>query len=76
MIVAWTWGGGFLSEFGYTDFAGGGIIHLMGGACGFYASKMIGPRLGKFEALQMKMEITDKMRASLSENPKETLKQL
>lgn len=49
VIVAWTWGGGFLTEMGYTDFAGSGIVHMTGGIAGFVGALVIGPRLGRFK---------------------------
>jgi Amt family ammonium transporter len=48
IIVAWTWGGGWLSKIGYQDFAGSGIVHLTGGAAGFMGAYFLGPRIGKF----------------------------
>lgn len=44
-----TWGGGFLSQLGFADFAGATIVHMVGGICGLTAAYMIGPRLGKFD---------------------------
>lgn len=48
IIVAWTWGGGWLHELGYVDFAGSGVVHLTGGIAGLVGSMITGPRLGKF----------------------------
>lgn len=48
IIVAWTWGGGWLSKIGYQDFAGSGIVHLTGGTAGFMGALFLGPRIGKF----------------------------
>jgi len=47
-VVAWTWGGGWLTEFGYYDFAGSGIVHMVGGVAGCTGAIIIGPRLGRF----------------------------
>ena len=48
IVGAWTWGGGWLLELGFTDFAGSTIVHLTGGAAAFVAATFLGPRLGKF----------------------------
>ena len=42
------WAGGLLSHLGYYDHAGAGVIHLLGGACGFMCILFIGPRKGRF----------------------------
>ncbi|MCR4651445.1 MAG: ammonium transporter [Lachnospiraceae bacterium] len=44
----WTWGGGFLAEFGFHDYAGSNCIHMVGGICAFIGAWMLGPRIGKF----------------------------
>jgi len=44
----WTWGGGWLSEFGYSDFAGSGIVHLCGAAAALAGVLLLGPRSGKY----------------------------
>lgn len=46
VVVAWTWGGGWLNELGYTDFAGSGIIHIVGGFAGMVGASIMGPRIG------------------------------
>jgi len=50
--VAWTWGGGWLYQFNdaqYVDFAGSGVVHLIGGLGGLAGTFIIGKRLGKFD---------------------------
>ncbi len=44
----WTWGGGFLAQMGFHDFAGSACIHMVGGICAIIGAKMVGPRIGKF----------------------------
>ena len=56
VVVAWTWGGGWLTAsdaegvaiWGYKDFAGSGIVHLVGGVAGLVGAVIAGPRLGRF----------------------------
>ncbi len=45
----WIWGGGWLAELGFHDFAGSCAIHMVGGIAAFVGAKMVGPRIGKFE---------------------------
>ena len=44
----WTWGGGWLAQLGFHDFAGSNCIHMVGGICALIGAAMVGPRLGKF----------------------------
>ncbi|MBO6166476.1 MAG: ammonium transporter [Eubacterium sp.] len=45
----WIWGGGWLSQIGFHDFAGSCAIHMVGGISALIGAKMVGPRIGKFE---------------------------
>lgn len=45
----WTWGGGWLSEMGFHDFAGSSIVHSVGGWIGLAGAAIIGPRIGKYK---------------------------
>ncbi|GAA3546820.1 ammonium transporter [Zobellella aerophila] len=44
----WTWGGGFLSEWGFFDFAGSGIVHMAGAAAALAGVLLLGARKGKY----------------------------
>lgn len=56
IVANWVWGGGWLANLGRTmgwgngavDFAGSGVVHLIGGAVGLAGAKVIGPRIGRF----------------------------
>lgn len=48
IVVHWTWGGGWLAEMGYHDFAGSGIVHMTGGVAALVGAAMLGPRIGKY----------------------------
>ncbi|MDO4331591.1 MAG: ammonium transporter [Eubacteriales bacterium] len=45
----WIWGGGWLSQLGFHDFAGSCAIHMVGGISALIGAKLLGPRIGKFE---------------------------
>ncbi|WP_372738880.1 ammonium transporter [Neptunomonas sp.] len=44
----WTWGGGFLSEAGFSDFAGSGIVHMAGASAALAGVLVLGARKGKY----------------------------
>lgn len=44
----WIWGGGWLAQMGFHDFAGSCAIHLVGGVTALIGAAMVGPRIGKF----------------------------
>lgn len=44
----WIWGGGWLSQMGFHDFAGSCAIHMVGGVSALIGAKILGPRIGKF----------------------------
>ena len=58
LFGAWTWGGGWLAKlgesadlgYGYVDFAGSGVVHMMGGVAALAGAKVLGARIGKFGA--------------------------
>ncbi len=48
IVGAWTWGGGWLAQQGFQDFAGSTIVHSTGGWAALAGVLVVGPRLGKF----------------------------
>lgn len=49
IVTHWTWGGGWLAELGYYDFAGSGIVHMVGGIAALAGVLVLGPRIGKYD---------------------------
>jgi Amt family ammonium transporter len=57
LFANWAWGGGWLSSLGtnfnlgkgYSDFAGSGVVHAVGGVTALALAMMLGPRIGKYE---------------------------
>lgn len=45
----WIWGGGWLSELGFHDFAGSTAVHMVGGVCALIGAAVLGPRIGKYD---------------------------
>ena len=45
----WIWGGGWLAQLGFHDFAGSCAIHMVGGLAALVGAKILGPRIGKFQ---------------------------
>ena len=45
----WSWGGGWLSEMGFHDFAGSTVVHACGGAVALAGAMALGPRIGKYD---------------------------
>ncbi len=44
----WKWGGGFLDELGFLDFAGSGVVHMCGASAALAGVVLLGPRKGKY----------------------------
>ncbi len=44
----WIWGGGWLAELGFHDFAGSTVVHMVGGVSALVGAKFLGPRIGKY----------------------------
>lgn len=45
----WIWGGGWLAQLGFHDFAGSTAVHMVGGVCALIGAKILGPRIGKYD---------------------------
>lgn len=48
LTASWQWGGGWLSEAGFSDFAGSTLVHAAGGAAALAGAIVLGPRIGKY----------------------------
>jgi Amt family ammonium transporter len=49
LTASWQWGGGWLSEAGFSDFAGSTVVHACGAAAALAGALVLGPRLGKYK---------------------------
>lgn len=49
IVGHWVWGGGWLSQLGFIDFAGSTVVHAVGGVSALIGAALVGPRLGKYE---------------------------
>jgi len=54
VVGHWVWGGGWLSEMGFADFAGSTVVHAVGGGMALAGALAIGPRLGKYQDGQVR----------------------
>ena len=45
----WIWGGGWLAQLGFHDFAGSTAVHMVGGVASLIGAKILGPRIGKYD---------------------------
>lgn len=48
VVGHWVWGGGWLAQRGFTDFAGSTVVHFVGGCAALIGAYLLGPRLGKY----------------------------
>ncbi len=53
----WTWGGGWLSQLGFHDFAGSTVVHSVGGWAAFMGAIVLGPRTGKYINVDGKISV-------------------
>ncbi|XP_063401087.1 putative ammonium transporter 1 [Mytilus trossulus] len=59
VVTHWAWGNGWLADgydyggdigqIAYQDFAGSGVVHVLGGVCAFIGAALLGPRIGRFQ---------------------------
>jgi len=49
VVGHWAWGGGWLSDLGFIDFAGSTVVHTVGGTAAFVGAAVVGPRIGKYQ---------------------------
>lgn len=49
VVGHWVWGGGWLSELGFIDFAGSSVVHSLGGWAALVGAAVLGPRIGKYK---------------------------
>eukprot|EP00347_Sterkiella_histriomuscorum_P019594 403341033 len=73
VVIAWVWGGGWLTQKGYHDFAGSGCIHVLGGTCGFVGAVLLGPRINKYKQRKIKNERQDSTMNSAKRKLDDTL---
>ena len=72
VILAWTWGEGWLFDVGFIDFAGTGVIHLVAGTAGFWGAWIVGERRAKIRdrksvrPLRQKVKLTEALKAELA----------
>lgn len=50
VIGHWVWGGGWLQQLGFTDFAGSAVVHSVGASSALMGAMLVGPRIGKYNA--------------------------
>ncbi|MFV0395586.1 MAG: ammonium transporter [Coprobacillaceae bacterium] len=48
VVAHWIWGGGFLADMGFIDYAGSTVVHSVGGWAAFIGAKVLGARIGKY----------------------------
>jgi len=53
----WIWGGGWLAEMGFHDFAGSTVVHSVGGWAAFMGALLLGPRIGKYVKMNGKTSV-------------------
>ncbi len=49
IVAHWVWGGGWLASIGFFDFAGSGVVHMLGGVAALAGAIVVGPRIGKYD---------------------------
>ena len=63
---SWVWGGGWLQELGFIDFAGCAVVHELGGFGGFVGTIILGPRIGFYDDNKKKEEAKKKRKITES----------
>ncbi|MCJ8323286.1 MAG: ammonium transporter [Rhizobiales bacterium] len=58
VVGSWEWGGGWLDQLGFADFAGSTLVHSVGGWAALVGALILGPRLGKYRTVNGKNVVT------------------
>ena len=69
VVGRWIWGGGWLSDLGFVDFAGSTVVHSVGGWAGLAGAFVLGPRFGKYVKKKVKNGALSLIKEEIKEIP-------